>query len=148
MKLSVVLLSLYIFFLASSLFTIVFGITGVASHKRLMDRTDVLLRNMEDLQNKKIELTRKIRSLRSDPLSLEIEARRIGLYKPGTDVLLLHDMEYSQPLPESGRVMFADNSRGDNRNFFRVLSMMFAVVVFLAGLITRKMSRDTAKESR
>lgn len=131
-------MAIYVFFITSSILTIFFGNTGVSALRQLNQKNTLLSDNMTDLQSKKMELTRMLRALRTDPESLEIEARKMGLYEENTKVLLFQNMDNFQPLPEAGRVLFVDSSFNISMEFFRVLSALFALSTFIAGLIAWK----------
>ncbi len=135
MKRVVIPLTLYLVFFTYSLSIFFFGEAGVYDYARINDRIQALSENLKTLNMKKLELTRTIESLRSDPAAMKIEARSMGLYEPDQNVLYFHDFEYRKHLLDAGHVRIMEPMSKSNRGMFRILSLTIGLLFFLFGFV-------------
>lgn len=139
--------SLYWMFFTYALSMLFFGQTGVYSFSRLNKQLDLLVRNMEHLDDIKTELRQKMDFLRSDPVSMKIEARDMGLYEPGQTVLSFHNMKQGRVLPDAGNVLSVQNTRVVSRQNFRIFSLCIGIACFLFGFILIKVRNVSYSQS-
>lgn len=144
MKLSSFLAALYISFLTFSLLALFFGETGVTSLDRLRIRNGALTSNLDDLVNKQGDLAARLESLRSDPESIVIEARALGLYRRGDQVVQFRNLETRRALPNAGQVLNLLPLPRTDENLLRVISLVAGIIVMLSSLIFWRV-RDAAE---
>lgn len=144
MKLSSFLAALYISFLTFSLLALFFGETGVTSLDRLRIRNGALSSNLDDLVNKQGDLAARLESLRSDPESIVIEARALGLYRRGDQVVQFRNLETRRALPNAGQVLNLLPLPRTDENLLRVISLVAGIIVMLSSLIFWRV-RDAAE---
>lgn len=121
-----------------------FGETGVTSLDRLSIRNRALSSNLDDLVNKQGDLTARLESLRSDPESIVIEARALGLYRRGDRVVQFRNLETRRTLPNAGRVLDLLPLPRTDENLLRVISLVAGIIVLLSSLIFWRV-RDVAE---
>ena len=144
MKRSVFLFALYVSFLTFSLLTLFFGETGVTSLDKLRIRNQSLSGNMADLEDKQSDLTARLDSLRSDPESIVVEARALGLYRKEDKVVRFRNLNPIHPLPDAGQVLHLVRLQPADESLLRVFSLASGTVVLLLSLIMWKV-RDAAQ---
>lgn len=145
MKLSAFLAALYISFLTFSLLALFIGETGVTSLDRLSIRNRALSSNLDDLVTKQGDLTARLDSLRSDPESIVIEARALGLYRSGDRVVEFRNIETQRTLPNAGQVLDLLPLPRTDENLFRVISLVAGIIVLLSTLVFWRV-RDAAEK--
>ncbi len=143
MKRVLIPLTFYLIFFTYSLFMLFFGDAGVYAYARINDRIQMLSENLKILNIKKLELTRTIESLRSDPVAMKIEARSMGLYEPDQNVLYFHDFEHGKHLLDTGHVRVIEPISKPNRGMFRVWSLTIGLLFLLFGFVSYKVKNAT-----
>ena len=144
MKRSAFLAALYISFLTFSLLTLFFGKTGVTALDKIRNRNQSLSGNMADLDLKHSDLTAKLDALRSDPESIVIEARALGLYRAGEKVVRFRNLDPIHHLPDAGQVLHLVPLQRTDESLLRVFAIATGIVVLLLSLIIWKV-RDAAQ---
>lgn len=144
MKRSAFLAALYVSFLTFSLLSLFFGETGVTALDRIRIRTRYLSENLADLEIKQSGLTSKLDSLRSDPDSIVIEARALGLYRNDDNVVRFNNLNPVRPLPDAGQVLHLVPMQRAEEGLLRVFAIASGIVVILLYLIIWKV-RDAAQ---
>jgi cell division protein FtsB len=138
MKRSAFLTALYVSFLSFSLLTLFFGKTGVTSLDKLRIRNLALSSNLSDLGAKQVNLTAKLDSLRSDPESIVIEARALGLYRVGDKVVRFRNLQSLHTLPDAGQVLHLLPLQRTDESLIRVFSLASGIIFLLLSLIIWK----------
>lgn len=147
MKLSAFLAALYVSFLTFSLLSLFFGETGVTSLDRIRIRNLSLSANLDDLENKQADLTARLEALRSDPESIIIEARALGLYRRGDRVVQFRNLKTRYNLPNAGQVMHLSPLERNDESLLRVFALISGIILLLMAVIFWKL-RDAGKTRR
>ena len=135
---SVLLGSVYAVFLTCSLLSLLFGETGVTALARLAELNRRLESNLDDLHRKRGNLISRLTDMRSDSEAIAIEARSMGLYNDGEQVLLSESLGGPSVLPEAGRVLSVEPPRERREDRFRYVGAAVGMIVFLFGVIPRR----------
>ena len=138
MKQLLVPAALYGAFLSYSLCVFVFDKGGIDSFKHLEDKTQMLTMNLNVLEEKNAELTRLLELLRSDPATMAIAARNMGLYEEGQLVMQLPGKRWNQALPDAGKVLFMPPGEAIDRGPFRLISIATGLLFLITGFIIYK----------
>ena len=138
MKRSVLLGSVYAVFVTCSLLSLLFGETGVTALARLAELNRRLESNLDDLHRKRRNLISRLTDIRSDSEVIAIEARSMGLYKDGEQVLLSESLGGPSVLPEAGRVLSIEPPPKRREDRFRYVGTAVGMIVFLFGVIPRR----------
>lgn len=144
MKRSVFLAAFYVSFLTFSLLSLFFGETGVTALDKIRKRNQSLSVNMADLSRKQTVLTAKLDALRSDPESIVIEARSLGLYQIGDKVVRFRNLDPIYTLPDAGQVLHLVPLQRVDESLLRVFAIATGIVILLLSLIIWKV-RDAAQ---
>ena len=135
MKRTAYLTAAYLAFVTLSLLTVFFGKTGVGALQRLAAERAAQSENLQGLESTYRDLTQRLGDLRTNPQSIIVEARGLGLVKPGERMIHFNGTEASEALPDPGRVLRAGKATGADEGLFRLLAFIVGVTVVLAALI-------------
>lgn len=135
---SVLLGSVYAVFLTCSLLSLLFGETGVTALARLAELNRRLESNLDDLHRKRGHLISRLADMRGSSETIAIEARSMGLYNDGEQVLLSESLGEPNVLPEAGRVLSIEPPRERREDRFRYAGTAVGIIVFLFGVISRR----------
>ncbi len=144
MKRSVFLAAFYVSFLTFSLLTLFFGETGVTALDKIRNRNQSLSVNMAELSLKQTVLTAELDALRSNPESIVIEARALGLYRVGDKVVRFRNLYPTHTLPDAGQVLHLVPLQRVDESLLRVFAIATGMVILLLSLILWKV-RDAAQ---
>jgi len=144
MKRSVFLAALYVFFLTFSLLSLFFGETGVTALDKIRARNQLLSGNLSVLDSKQEDLLSRLTALRSDPESIVVEARALGLYRGSDQVVQFRNMESIHDLPDAGGVLHLLPMARTDESLLRVFATASAVIFLLFSLIVWKL-KDAVK---
>jgi len=144
---SALLIALYVNFLTFSLLSVFFGGTGATSFDKLRQHNLTLEANISELESKQLNLSSTLGSLRSNPESIIIEARSLGLYRKGDGVIYFKNFEPVYAVPETDQRFYPRALRQADENILRLFSMAAAVVAFLIFLTVWK-ARDAHRTNR
>lgn len=145
MKLTVVLAAVYATFLSFSLLSLFFGDTGVAALEKLRLRNNTLETNLADLQSKQADLADTLESLRSNPESVVIAARSLGMYRNGDNVVYFKNLKPVHSLPDAGQVLYLNPVRRTGDGVLRVFSIAAGVIVMLMSFVIHKVGNARRK---
>jgi len=135
---SALLVALYVNFLSFSLLSLFFGGTGATSFEKLREHNLRLEANISELESKQVDLNNMLGSLRSNPESIIIEARSLGLYRKEDGVIYLRNFEPVHRIPETDQKFYPRSLRQADEGILRVFSMAAAIVALLLSLVARK----------
>ena len=144
MKRSVFLVALYVFFLTFSLLSLFFGETGVTALDKIRVRNQLLSGNLAVLDSKKEDLVAKLTALRSDPESIVVGARALGLYRADDKVVQFRNMNYSHLLPDAGGILHLSPLPQTDESLLRIFAIAAGIIFMLFSLIIWKL-RDAVK---
>jgi cell division protein FtsB len=77
----------------------IFGQNGLIASRQQEKELRSIQRQIGKLKKENDKLDQENRALRSDPASLECEARRLGLVKPGEKVYKMQNKGFANPAP-------------------------------------------------
>ena len=143
MKQSVFLLPIYIIFLFSSLLNLFLGQNGVISLENINNQNTDLEENIKNLESKQTLLRNRFELFKSNPESIIIEARGLGLYRRNDNVMYLNRKYGTAELPDAGKVLYIHNFEKINRNFIRVISLIIGFLTLILSVIIRKIKNDS-----
>jgi len=144
MKRSVFLAALYVFFLTFSLLSLFFGETGVTALDKIRVRNQLLSGNLTVLDSKQEDLLARLTALRSDPESIVVGARALGLYRSNDKVVQFRNMESVHDLPDAGGVLHLLPLVQTDESLLRVFAMASGIIFLLFSLIIWKL-KDAVK---
>jgi len=144
MNRSVFLAALYVFFLTFSLLSLFFGETGVTALDKIRVRNHLLSGNLTVLDSKQEDLLARLSALRSDPESIVVGARALGLYRSGDNVVQFRNMKSVHDLPDAGGVLHLLPLVQTDENLLRVFATAAGGIFLLFSLIIWKL-KDAVK---
>ena len=131
-------LVIYGVFLTYSLCTLLFAPGGTGTFTQLKEKSQILYNNLDSLKAKNADLLRLLQLLRSDPTTMAIAARSMGLYGKGQQVMQLPGNRWDIALPNAGKVLFLPPDESIDHNSFRIISIIAGILVLLTGLTIQK----------
>jgi len=140
MKQSVFLLPIYIIFLFSSLLNLFLGQNGIISLENINNQNTSLEENIKNLEAKQTVLRNRFELFKSNPESIIIEARGLGLYRRNDNVMYLNRNYSETEVPDAGKVLYIHNFEKINRNFIRIISFIIGFLSLILSLIIRKIN--------
>ena len=145
MKPTVFLAALYVFFLTFSLLSLFFGETGVTALDKVRIRNQLLSENLSLLDSKQKALVSKLSSLRSDPESIVVGARALGLYREEDKVIEFRNLRSVHLLPDAGSVLHLSPMQHTDESLLRIIAGSSSVLFLLFSLILWKL-RDVVQK--
>ena len=136
MNLRSVFLAFYVSFLTFSLLTLFFGTTGIASMEKLNDRSRAITANLQELESRQEDLRATLSRLRSDPEAVTVEARSLGLYRPGEHVAYLSGPDEVKGRYDAGSVLRLEPIRRSEETFLRITALAAGILVLLVSLVS------------
>ena len=134
-----VFLSLYLGFAAYCLVVLVFGKTGIVATSELRSYHSRLEANLSNLENINTQLGDHFDALRSNPVTIRLEARKLGYLEPGEKTIQVSG--YS-PKPNSfavGSLASEKKHAVTSDTVSRIVGLVVAVVAFiLIGVFVRR----------
>jgi len=146
MKHSIFLITLYIFFLTFSLLSLFFGKTGITSLEKIRTRNQLLSGNLSLLDSKQENLRAKLADLRSNPESIVIGARALGLYKTDERVVHFRNLNPIHSLPDAGGVLYLFPLHQTDESLLRFFSAASGFIFFLASSVIWKLRNAVQKK--
>ena len=145
MKPTVFLAALYVFFLTFSLLSLFFGETGVTALDKVRIRNQLLSENLSLLDSRQQALISKLSSLRSDPESIVVDARALGLYREGDKVVEFRNLRSVHLLPDAGSVLHLSPLPHADEGLLRLIAASTSLIFLLFSLILWKL-RDAVQK--
>lgn len=136
MNLRSVFLAIYVSFLSFSMLSLFFGATGIASMEKLNDRSRAVGANLRHLESRQEDLKTTLSRLRSDPEAVTVEARSLGLYRPGENVAYLSGPDEVRERYDAGSVLRLDPIQRNEETFLRVSALAAGILVILVSLVS------------
>ncbi len=136
------LLRLFLFiaagFITSSLLTFLFGSGGVMEHLRLQRYRASLQGNLDDLQEIHSRLLQELHALGTDPQRIALQARELGYFRPGEQVVRVEDSAPRESYYTVGRIV--RQSAPENRwdGVFRIAGLALPAVLYLLSFLIRR----------
>ena len=144
MKPSVFIVAIYIFFLTFSLLSLFFGETGVTALDRIRNRNHLLSGNIDLLDMKQGNLVASLTMLRSDPDSIVVEARALGLYRKNERVIQFRNLNPVHSLPDAGKVLHLSPVSQTDESLLRIIAASSGIIFLLFSLLLWKL-RDAVQ---
>lgn len=139
MKRSGIVAAFYVAFLANSLLSLFFGSSGVTATASNRTRTELLLKNVDNLDERQLQLVAKLEMLRSDPESVIIEARALGFYRHDEKVMHIQNLETPRSMLETGRALYMKSAEPERHNSHKTIAIMAGLLVLFLSLTSRNL---------
>jgi len=125
----------YAVFLSNSLLSLFFGATELTV--TTSNRKQLLLENVDTLEKKRLQLTAKLEALRSDPESVIVEARALGFYRHGEEVIYLQNLKPSEITLEAGSALYLKPLESSNRESHKIIAIAVGLLTLFLFLANR-----------
>jgi len=136
-KWSAIISACYVVFLVNSVLSLFFGTAGVIVTASNRTRTQLLLENVSNLEERQLQLTAKLEALRSDPESVIIEARTLGFYRSDEGAIHIKNLEPAEKMLEAGNVLHLRPPKPSNQNPHRIIAIVAGLLVPFLSLANR-----------
>ncbi len=110
----------------------------MAAQAKLSSRQKLLSANLADLTEKQERLSTVLSSLKSNPESVTVGARSLGLVREGDYLVLIHSGEELWNEPDTGEVLQLNDLQTSDNRLLRVLSLLAGLVVFVIAFAAGK----------
>jgi cell division protein FtsB len=135
MKCYHILIIVYAGFILSSFLILFFGDEGYLSYHLLKEHREILLHNINDLQQKNMQLQQKIALLRTNPEVIRVLARKLGYYEEDENVIFIKgDLTLNEHY-EIGNIIKEMKNRPERNLVLRIIgfsaSIFFGVLFIL-----------------
>lgn len=127
----------YAAFLTNAFLSLFFGAAGLTMTASNRTRTELLLKNVENLEKKQLQLIAKLEALRSDPESVIIEARALGVYRHEEKVIYLQNLEPSRTVLEAGSVLYLEPLEPSNQKSRKIIAIAMGLLILILFLANR-----------
>jgi|GEM_PF-712131 len=145
-KWSAIVGACYVAFLTNALLSLFFGAAGVGVTASSRARTRLLLENVENLEERQLQLTAKLEALRSDPESVIIEARALGFYRDYEGVIHIQNLESARTVLETGNVLYLKPPRPSNQNTLKIIALAAGLLMLFLSLVNRNFRHAASAE--
>jgi hypothetical protein len=131
MKLSHILLIIYISVICNSLVIFVFGDKGILEYESLSRYKSSLTENIANIMHKNKTLNRKLEYASSSKGNLEVLSREMGYYKKGEKVIFLDGYAPLGNFYEIGRYMNDPTERTPRNPVLRIIVLCCALTAIV-----------------
>jgi cell division protein FtsB len=106
------------------------GPQGVLARQDLEAYQETLDENLKDLENIQAQLKVRFDQLKSNRRVLSLEARDLGLFRPGEGVMRLIGLKKNLPFSFEGNILRGSAGGGMNHGVFRLTGIISALVFY------------------
>jgi len=128
-KWSAIVNACYAVFLVNSVLSLFFGTTGIIITASNRTRTQLLLENVGNLEERRLQLTAKLEALRSSPESVIIEARTLGFYRRDEGVIHIQNLKATETALDVGNALYLEPLKPSNQNPHRIIAIAAGLLV-------------------
>jgi len=133
---------LIVLFVLASVLIFFFGDSGLTAYRSLDRYREKLAQNVDDLRARNSDLAADLSSLRSSPERAVVQARSIGLYRPGDQVLRLEGRPSRVEPTAIGNLLKLRKTNDVRSSLFKSSAIGAAVILMAwAGLSVRRSRR-------
>ncbi len=104
--------------------------------EKLNDRKRTIEANLENLDSRKEDLTDILTALRSDPDAVMVEARSLGLYRTGENVVYMAASPQTPIRYDAGSVLLLNPIKRNDETFLRIISLAVCLLAILVSLVS------------
>ena len=148
MRLSRLFLSIYIGLICNLVFFFVFGAAGLKEYHQLEQHRVTLSKNVQELESINWRLTRELRHLAADPAKIEVLARELGYFRSDERIIQPEGFPANKSFFAVGKLISLRPYTAENFLFFRIICIVFSVLIYIASGFFVPNSHHADKEIR
>ncbi len=134
MKLRSIIAAVYAVFLTYSFSSLFFGQSGAAALEKISYRNKLLSANLADLEEQHQKLESHLSTLMTDPESVAVGVRRLGLVADGEYLVVMNPSKKIWEETNAGKVLQLDDLKRQDSGFLWIFCLTVGVIVFLVSL--------------
>jgi cell division protein FtsB len=139
---------LIVVFVIASVLIFFFGDSGMTAYRSLDRYREKLTANVEDLRRRNADLTADLSSLRTNPERTLVQARGIGLYQSGDQVVRLEGLPSRVEPTAIGNLLKLRKTNDARNSVFKSTAMGVSVILLAYAGISIRRSRRKAHDTQ
>jgi len=145
MKFYHILVIIYIGIILSSLLTLIFGDEGYMTLLYLKKHQEVLVKNIDELKIKNMQLQQELSLLSSDPEKIRILAREQGYYSEGENIIFFQRNDLSSYHYDIGKPVRNIKDGPSKNPALRIIGFAMSVFIIVLSILLRQRKRHDHK---
>jgi cell division protein FtsB len=139
---------LIVVFVIASVLIFFFGDSGMTAYRSLDRYREKLTANVDDLRRRNADLTADLSSLRTNPERTLVQARGIGLYRSGDQVVRLEGLPSRVEPTAIGNLLKLRKTNDARNSVFKSTAMGVSVILLAYAGISIRRSRRKAHDTQ
>jgi cell division protein FtsB len=139
---------LIVVFVIASVLIFFFGDSGMTAYRSLDRYREKLTANVDDLRRRNADLTADLSSLRTNPERTLVQARGIGLYQSGDQVVRLEGLPSRVEPTAIGNLLKLRKTNDARNSVFKSTAMGVSVILLAYAGISIRRSRRKAHDTQ
>ncbi|MBN1698165.1 MAG: septum formation initiator family protein [Spirochaetales bacterium] len=145
MKLSHIVLIIYLGLIIGSLLIFFLGDEGWYQYKVLLNHEEKLKKNLEHLKQTHSDLSRQLEALRTSPEVIRLLARELGYYRPDETVININGSRPTHNFYEVGKLLKRIPSSKNRNLILRIIGIALSTLCVLLFVLLKKRKRHDYK---